>query len=84
MNNESIEKLRIDNRLRRRRGWISDADLQTELDALPDVSDKIREPDEEETEGGDEASASASEAAVPALDSPDSPDSSIPPEDGGA
>jgi hypothetical protein len=47
MNNESIEKLRLDRRLHSRRGWIAEKDLQAELDALPDVSDKIRPDDEE-------------------------------------
>ena len=48
MNNESIEKLRLDRRLHSRRGWIAEKDLQAELDALPDVSDKIKQQDDGE------------------------------------
>ena len=75
MNNQSIEKLRVDTRLRRRRGWISDADLQRELDGLPDVSHKILEPDESEPSGGEEAGGSpeavgSHESSAPAVGSP--------------
>ena len=80
MNNESIDKLRVDSRLQRRRGWISDADLQRELDSLPDVSDKIleeteSEPSDRDQAVGDQAVASAaglepSEASAPAAESP--------------
>jgi len=80
MNNESIDKLRVDSRLHRRRGWISDADLQRELDSLPDVSDKIfqeteSEPSDSDQAVGDQAVASAaglepSEASAPAAESP--------------
>ena len=61
MNNESIAKLRVDRRLHRRRGWIASEELQRELEALPDVADKIRSP------GEDEASA---EGAAPEADAP--------------
>lgn len=44
MDNESLEKMRLDKRLTGRRGWISADDLQRALDALPDVSDKIAPP----------------------------------------
>jgi hypothetical protein len=47
MNNQSIEKLRVDRRLHSRRDWIAAKELQDELDALPDVSDKIKRDDEE-------------------------------------
>jgi hypothetical protein len=41
MDLESMKKLRLDRRLFHRRGGISDKELQKELDALPDVSDKL-------------------------------------------
>ena len=44
MDNESLEKLRLDKRLIGRRGWIDPDDLQRALDALPDASDKIARP----------------------------------------
>ncbi len=48
MNREATEKLRLDKRLVHRRGWISKAELEKLLEALPDVSDKIAPPEEEE------------------------------------
>ena len=70
MNDESIAKLRVDRRLHRRRGWIASEDLKRELDALPDVADKIRPP------GEDEASAegAAPEAGAPISHSPVAPE----------
>ena len=47
MNRESTKKLKVDRRLIDRRGWISKAELEKELAALPDVSDKIAPPEEE-------------------------------------
>ena len=40
MNRESLDKLRLDRRLLKRRGWMSDAERQRALEALPDVSSK--------------------------------------------
>ncbi len=40
MNRESLEKLRLDRRLLNRRGWMSAAERQRALDALPDVAQK--------------------------------------------
>lgn len=51
MDRESIKKLKVDRRLIDRRGWISKADLDKELESLPDTSDKIAPPDEESNEG---------------------------------
>ena len=44
MNADSTRKLKTDRRLIHRRGWISKSELQKQLDALPDVSDKIAPP----------------------------------------
>jgi hypothetical protein len=41
MDRESMQRLRLDRRLIRRRGWLSEEDLERELAALPDVSHKI-------------------------------------------
>ena len=69
MNNASISKLRVDRRLHRRRGWIADDELKRELDALPDVADKIRQPDEDGASAGDApldaAAAGAGSPAAP-------------------
>ena len=48
MNRESTEKLRLDRRLINRPGWISRAELEKNLEALPDVSDKIAPLEEAE------------------------------------
>lgn len=37
---ESIRHLRLDRRLLKRRGWLSEKELEKELAALPDVADK--------------------------------------------
>lgn len=41
MNRDSIQKMRLDRRLIRRAGWISERELEQELQALPDVSHKL-------------------------------------------
>ncbi len=41
MDRNSIERMRLDRRLIRRRNWIPQKQLQRELDALPDVADKV-------------------------------------------
>ena len=53
MNRDSTRKLKTDRRLIHRRGWISKTELQKQLDALPDVSDKIAPA--EDSEGEEEA-----------------------------
>lgn len=37
---------RLDRRLLRRRNWVTPKQLAKELDALPDVTEKIRPPEE--------------------------------------
>jgi hypothetical protein len=41
MDRESMQRLRLDRRLIRRPGWLSQEELERELAALPDVSHKI-------------------------------------------
>jgi len=69
MNRKATENLRLDRRLLKRRGWISKADRERELAALPDVSDKIAPPESDDE--SDDASAGASGA--PALSAPEFP-----------
>jgi len=40
MNRESLERLRFDRRLMKRRGWMSAAERARSLEELPDVSQK--------------------------------------------
>jgi hypothetical protein len=40
MNRDSLQKLRLDLRLVRRRGWTSEAELERELEKLPDAAHK--------------------------------------------
>jgi len=51
MNRDSTRKLKTDRRLIHRRGWISKTELQKQLDALPDASDKIAPAEDSEDEG---------------------------------
>jgi len=43
---EPTRGLKFDRRLLQRRGWVDPEELRRYLDALPDVSDKIRRPEE--------------------------------------
>jgi hypothetical protein len=63
MNREATEKLRLDKRLIHRRGWIPKAELEELLEALPDVSDKIAPPEEEEPSAAAPFEEAVSEAA---------------------
>ena len=64
MNREAMEKLRLDRRLINRRGWVSKAELEKNLEALPDVSDKIApREDEEEPSKAAPADETVSDAA---------------------
>ncbi len=50
MDRESVERLRFDRRLQRRRGWVEQSDYEAHLESLADTSDKmIRGIDESET-----------------------------------
>ena len=48
MDQRSIEKLKFDRRLERRRGWVDGKDVVRELESLPDSADKVAEPEERE------------------------------------
>ena len=50
MDRESVDRLRFDRRLQRRRDWVSDEDLNAHIDSLPDVSDKMTTAAELEAE----------------------------------
>ena len=52
MVHKSLRALAFDKRLTRRRGWITTEKLDQELAGLPDVSDRIAEPEEELEEQG--------------------------------
>ena len=51
MVHRSLDNLRFDRRLLSRRGWSSAEELGKELEALPDVSHKVRPPEEDSPEG---------------------------------
>ena len=50
MNRESLQALRLDRRLMRRRGWINQKELAKELEALPDVAHKAAPSGDEPAE----------------------------------
>jgi len=61
MDRESVDRLRFDRRLQRRRGWVEESDFSAHLESLVDVSEKMTTAAELEAE---EAAAAA--AAPPA------------------
>lgn len=59
MVHDSMRNLRLDKRLLRRRGWVEPAELEGELEALPDAEPKAdRIPVLESTEASRESEAS--------------------------
>lgn len=71
MEQGSIEKLKFDNRLNRRKGWVSKSEKEAFLESLPDVSDKISTPEDEESAAAAGAETeTATESAAPASESP--------------
>lgn len=58
MAHERARNLRLDRRLLQRRGWIDPQELERELGALPDVSEKARRGDEAEPPAGPSKAAS--------------------------
>jgi hypothetical protein len=52
MDPKAMGNLRLDRRLLTRRGWIDSKELGKALEALPDVSDKIDDSEEQEAEAG--------------------------------
>ncbi len=71
MDRESVERLRFDRRLRRRRGWVEQSDYEAHLESLADTSEKmIRGIDESDaSKAADETAAAAPErAAEPPFD----------------
>ena len=67
MDRESVERLRFDRRLQRRRGWVEQSDFEAHLESLADTSDKmIRGIDEsdESDEPGETRKADAMAAAL--------------------
>jgi len=55
MNLEDERRLKFDVRLRGRRGWVSDQELQAYVTSLPDVSGKIQVAEEGRDERKDES-----------------------------
>ena len=53
MDHKSMEQLKLDRRLVRRRNWISKEELEKGLEALPDVSHKIARDDDAPTDASE-------------------------------
>jgi hypothetical protein len=60
MDRESVERLKFDRRLQRRRGWVDEEELESHVESLPDVSAKMTTVAELEAE--EEASAQTAPA----------------------
>ena len=72
MDRKSTEKLRLDRRLIGRKNWITPKELEREIQAIPDMSHKIAEVEEEPEAGNsraDSPKASPSDAGSPTADS---------------
>lgn len=41
MDRESLDRLRFDRRLQKRRGWLAPGELERHVAALPDITDKL-------------------------------------------
>ena len=54
MDRKSIEQLKLDRRLLRRKNWISEDELKRELEALPDVSHKVATEDDAPSDPSDD------------------------------
>ena len=67
MDRDSVDRLRFDRRLQRRRDWHAEGEYESHVEALPDVSDKmVRGSDGEEAEASEAGHASpATTAAEP-------------------
>jgi hypothetical protein len=65
MNRESLEKLRLDRRLIKRRGWMSRAELDRALEQLPDAASKATTLGAEADSRGDGESATGADGASP-------------------
>jgi len=71
MDRESVERLRFDRRLQRRRDWVESSDVEANLEALPDVSDKMTTAAELEAEEAEQAAAEPEPApAAPEVAAP--------------
>jgi hypothetical protein len=70
MDRASVERLRFDRRLSRRRDWVEESEVEQYLESLPDVSGKMATIGDLEAEAGSEAAESATaEQAAPASES---------------
>ena len=72
MPNRSKDLMRMDRRLLERPGWISPEEVDQELAALPDVSDKIDQREDEPEDDVETAPAPAAEVAAPPPTAPGS------------
>lgn len=57
MDQRSIERLKFDRRLERRRGWVDGKDVAEKLESLPDSADKVAAPEEPEAAPPEEGEA---------------------------
>jgi hypothetical protein len=82
MERGSMEKLKFDKRLARRRDWVDQSELSSHVDALPDVADKCWKEEQEAEGSTPEANPEATPEATPAADPGVSPASESTPSPG--
>jgi hypothetical protein len=77
MDPKALRNLHMDVRLQSRDRWIAGSDLAKELEELPDVSDKIRPPEEEKSEAS-AAQSNPATTAAPQLTTPPAAEPAMP------
>ncbi len=70
MDRESVERLRFDRRLQRRRDWIGTGEFESHLEGLPDVASKMTTAAELEAEEAAAAEAGGGGPSEPAASDP--------------
>ena len=70
MDRESVERLRFDRRLQQRRGWVEESQLESHIESLEDVSEKMTTAAELEAEEAAEAPSSPDAEAPPSESAP--------------
>lgn len=59
MDRESLDRLRFDRRLQNRRGWLAPGELESHVESLPDVSEKLTTLADQEAAGASTSNAGA-------------------------
>lgn len=78
MDRDSVERLRFDRRLQRRRDWVAEEDYEAYVESLPDASEKLVRSGEDENEPAGATAAGPEPGSETGWDSAQSGTSSTP------